>query len=106
MSCIKHALALVFAVLVTTAVVVSADTPAKGRLPTGWKALGLTDQQKEQVYDIQGRYAAQTGDLQRQGKQLRQKEKADLEAVLTLSQKARLRDIALEGAPREEAPNK
>jgi Spy/CpxP family protein refolding chaperone len=73
----------------------------RGRLPPLWSRLGLTDEQKQKVYQVQGEYAAKIDGLQRQIDDLRRKERADMEKVLTNAQKARLRELLTGRAPAE-----
>jgi Spy/CpxP family protein refolding chaperone len=44
----------------------------KGQLPQYWKNLGLTEAQKQQVYDTRAKYATKIGALTEQLKVLRQ----------------------------------
>ncbi len=69
------------------------DTPAKGTLPPNWKKLGLTDAQVQKVYKIESDYRAKIADLEQQIKDLRAKERKELETVLTDAQKARLKEL-------------
>ena len=71
------------------------DPKAKGqgRLPANWSKLGLTDEQKRQVYAVESDYKGKIDDLQAQIDQLRKKERAEMYKVLTAAQKARLREI-------------
>lgn len=82
----------------------AAASHGRGSLPTHWGRLGLSDDQKQKVRTIRDQYRAQLDDLDRQMKELRKKEHAEMEAVLTDSQKQRLREIMTEGAPA--APDK
>ena len=50
---------------------IMAQSPSRPVLPRGWKALGLTDSQKAQVYKVQTDYSAKIADLQKQIKDLR-----------------------------------
>ena len=71
----------------------------KGKLPTGWRRLGLSDEQKDKIFEAQSKYAAQIADLTKQLNDLKKKETAELEELLTDAQRARLREIALEKVP-------
>jgi Spy/CpxP family protein refolding chaperone len=83
---------------------------AKGTLPTYWKKLGLTDDQKQKVYTIRGNYAAKIGALKAQLEQLQKQEAAELRAILTNEQKTALERIYAEKAgggkdtPKEKKP--
>jgi hypothetical protein len=73
-----------------------ADTtppPARATLPANWKKLGLTDQQKREVYSIRGRYAQKIDVLKQQIADLQEQEKGELEKVLTEAQRSRLKEI-------------
>jgi hypothetical protein len=65
----------------------------QGRLPANWSKLGLSDDQKRQIYSIEGEYKTKIDDLQSQIDQLRKKERSEMSKVLTAAQKARLREI-------------
>lgn len=67
--------------------------PARGQLPANWSKLGLSEDQKQKVYAIRGEHRAKIQELEVKLKDLRQKEKADLEKVLTEDQKLRLREL-------------
>lgn len=73
----------------------------QGSLPANYSKLGLTDDQKKKIRDIQGDYRAKIQDLEDQIKDLRKKERSAVEEVLTDAQKARLRELLLEKAPGE-----
>jgi len=74
---------------------------ARGYLPANWKLLGLTDQQKQEVYKRQTNYREKIARLEAQIDDLKAKQKKDIEDVLTVEQKKRLREILLEKAPKE-----
>ena len=78
---------------------------AKGQLPTYWKNLGLTDEQKQKVYTTRAGYAGKIDVLVQQIKELKSKEKADLEKILSDDQKATLRRLLLEKAPKTATPD-
>src|SRR5438552_13694376 len=67
--------------------------PAKGTLPKNWKKLGLTDDQVQKVYKVQGDYRARIGALQQQIKALREEENGELYKVLTDNQRTRLKEL-------------
>ncbi len=71
----------------------------RGGLPANYAKLGLSDDQKKKIRDIQGDYSAKIADLEEQIKDLRKKERLAMEDVLTDTQKARLRELVLEKAP-------
>jgi hypothetical protein len=71
----------------------------QGGLPANYGKLGLNDDQKKKLRDIQGEYRAKIQDLEEQIKDLRKKERLAMEDVLTDTQRTRLREILLEKAP-------
>src|SRR5205823_2974854 len=71
----------------------------RGQLPPNWGKLGLSDEQKQKVYEAQNKHRAKIEALQKQIAELRDQEKKDMEAVLTDAQKARLREIVSGKAP-------
>jgi myo-inositol-1-phosphate synthase len=68
------------------------------KLPTGYSKLGLSAKQKKTLLKIRGEYAAKIEELKNQIKELQEKEKADLENVLSDAQKSRLRELSPSGA--------
>jgi hypothetical protein len=60
------------------------------RVPPGYAKLGLTDQQREAIYKVQGKYYPQIQALEKQVDALRAKREAECEAVLTPAQKTLL----------------
>jgi hypothetical protein len=73
-------------------------TITKGRLPTSWSKLGLTDAQKAQVAQVQAKYRTQMESLRQQLRAVEQQQRAELDKILTDAQRARLREIVLEKA--------
>jgi hypothetical protein len=71
------------------------DTPTKvkGVLPAHFKKLGLSDDQTQKIYKIQANYNAKVDALAAQIKDLKTKEKQEVEDVLTDAQKARLKEL-------------
>src|SRR4051812_34092563 len=65
--------------------------PRKVILPAYFKKLGLTDKQVQDIGKVQDDYKAKTQALRRQLQELREKEKAATEKVLTPAQLKRLR---------------
>ena len=72
------------------------------RLPAGFSKLGLNDAQKKKIYETRAIYSAQIEKLQQQIAELKQKEKTDVENILTVAQKARLKEIQSGNKPKEE----
>lgn len=76
-------------------------TKYRGQLPANWGKLGLTDEQKQKIYEIQTKVREKTEELARQIRELKEKERKDMETVLTDEQKAALRKILADKAPPE-----
>lgn len=70
------------------------DKPAKGMLPQGWGKLGLSEDQKTKVYEIQNKAKAEVEKLEKQIAEVKEKENKDRLAVLTAEQKAKLKEMA------------
>ncbi len=66
------------------------DSP---RLPNNFGKLELSGEQKEQVYTIQKKYAAEIESLEKQLAALKAKRDAELQGVLTAAQKETLKSI-------------
>jgi Spy/CpxP family protein refolding chaperone len=66
---------------------------AKGFLPQYWKDLGLTDDQKQQVYTIQNKYNDEIDKLEAQIKDLKAKIAKERLEVLTADQKKKLEEV-------------
>jgi len=77
----------------------------QGALPANYSKLGLSDEQKKKIREIQGEYRTKIQELDEQIKALRKKERAEMEDVLTGAQKTRLRQLVLEKAPAEKEKN-
>jgi len=74
------------------------DEPARviivgNRLPTGWKALGLSAKQRKEVLLTMGKYAAKRQALMEQIQKLKEEEMQECEKILTKTQKDRLKEI-------------
>jgi hypothetical protein len=65
----------------------------RGQLPPGWKKIGLSDEQVQRVYKIQGQYKSKINKLEAEIKLLRAEEKAEMFRVLTDDQKTKLRQL-------------
>ena len=66
---------------------------AEGRLPSNYGKIGLTDEQKKKVYDIQDRYDEEIKELEKKLADVKAKQTAEYEAVLTSNQKESLRTL-------------
>jgi hypothetical protein len=69
------------------------DPKAKGHLRANWKKLGLSDDQEQKIYKVQGDYRAKIDALEAQVKALKDEEYAKEVEVLTDAQKARLKEL-------------
>lgn len=67
----------------------------KGQLPANWKKLGLTDQQIQDVYKIQGKYNEEIDKLEAKIKEIKSAMDKERRTVLTAEQKKRLEEILL-----------
>lgn len=62
----------------------------EGRLPANYAKIGVSDEQRKKIYEIQGKYDKDIAALQKQIADLKAKEHAEVEAVLTPDQKKAL----------------
>lgn len=69
----------------------------KGRLPPYYGDI-VTDEQRQQIYDIQGKYAKQKEALKAQLEALDEKEDAEVAKVLSAEQKAKLKKAQEDGS--------
>jgi hypothetical protein len=76
----------------------------KASLPRNYAKLGLNEKQKKEIYKIRAVYAGKIEELNRQLKALKDKEKTELDGVLTTAQKARLRELQQGGTTAENEP--
>jgi Spy/CpxP family protein refolding chaperone len=72
-----------------------AGPKAKGFLPMNWGKIGLTDNQKQEIYTIQGKYNAEIDKLEAKIRELKGARDKEMKAVLTPEQKKRLEEILL-----------
>ncbi len=70
-----------------------APKKAKGRVPAYFGQVGLSSEQKDKIYGIQGQYNEQIGALKKQINDLTSKRDAEVEAVLTDAQKKQLDEL-------------
>jgi hypothetical protein len=82
------------------------EPPVKGRLPTYWTKLGLSDEQKQKTFKVMSEHHEKVVALEKQLKELKDKEKSDLEEILTEEQKKHLREMIASKAPAEKTPDK
>jgi len=72
------------------------DEPkAKGFLPQNWGKIGLSDDQKQDVYKIQAKHNAEIDKLEAKIKELKTTRDKELKTVLTAEQKKRLEEILI-----------
>lgn len=76
------------------------------RVPTYFGSLGLTAEQKEEIYAIQGRYIPQIQELQAKIESLRERAMADCEDVLTPAQRKILVEARKTAIDRRKAASK
>ncbi len=69
-----------------------APARAKGILPSGWREIGLTDDQRQKVYTIDAKYDEEIDKLTLKIKELKEKKRKEQLDVLTMEQKKRLED--------------
>lgn len=69
------------------------EAKTRGYLPNYWKQIGLTDEQKQKVYKLQGKYGEEIDALEDKIKELKAKLGEERMKVLTADQKKRLEDI-------------
>ena len=69
----------------------------RGRLPNYYRTV-VDKQQRDKIYAIQAQYSGQIEDLLKQIEQLKAKQTAEIETVLTPEQKAEIAKIAQEAA--------
>jgi hypothetical protein len=74
------------------------DKREKGQLPTYWKQLGLTDEQVQKVYKLQGKINDEIDTHEAKIKELKEKMAKERMTILTKEQKDRLEAIIKEKA--------
>lgn len=77
--------------------------PIRGRLPDHYGKLGISQEQRTQIYEIQADYRAKMTALQEQIAKLEMQEVQDVEEVLTDEQLEELREHQREAAARRAA---
>jgi hypothetical protein len=78
----------------------------KGTLPANWGRIGLSDEQKQQIFKIQANYDDKVRPLEKQIRELKAKEKQAMEAVLNDEQKKLLKEIILKKADSDKKDEK
>lgn len=69
------------------------EAKGKGQLPQNWSQLGLTADQKDKVYKLQGKYSADIDKLDAEIKEFKAKLTKERFEILTAEQKKALEDI-------------
>ncbi len=69
-----------------------------GRLPNGWRKLGLSKDQVQQIYKVQTEYGEKIEALELQIEKLEEEEKGEMLKVLTDPQREYLKKMLLEKA--------
>lgn len=71
------------------------DPPAKvkGFLPMNWGKIGLSDEQKQNIYKIQNKYGEEIDKLDAKIKELKATRDKEMKTVLTTDQKKKLEEI-------------
>ncbi len=75
----------------------------RGRLPAYYGQIGLSKEQREKIYQIQANYRAKIEELEKQLAELRAKQQAEIDAVLTPDQKKRLEELRSRARSRRSA---
>jgi hypothetical protein len=73
------------------------------RLPNYFSGLNLTEDQREAIFKIQGKYHPQIQELQKKADDLRERQKSEVEDVLTAAQKRQLTEARKAAADRRKA---
>jgi hypothetical protein len=67
----------------------------KGSLPPNWGKLGLSDDQKQSIYKIQGKYGEELDKLDAKIRELKAARDKEMRALLTAEQKKRYEELLL-----------
>jgi hypothetical protein len=107
----QRTLAALMALFVLTVGALTGQEPKsegklKGQLPPNWSKLGLSDEQKQQVYKIRADHKAKAEALESKLRELDKQQRAALEKVLTPAQRSRLREIIESKVPGIEGSKK
>ncbi len=73
-----------------------------GRVPSGWAKIGLSTEQKKNIYEIQAKYKEQTDDLEKQIEDLKAQRDKELMELLTEEQKEKLKTQSKSGTEKTE----
>lgn len=80
----------------------AAEKPSN-RLPNNYGKLELSGAQKDSIYQVQDKYASEIDALIKQVETLRQKRDAEIAAVLTKEQQAKLKELVAEATKKAAA---
>ncbi len=80
----------------------SSETKPRGRLPNHFGKLGISEEQRTRIYSIQADYDERIDELLSQIEELVTTRDADIDAVLTEGQRARLRELRSEARNRRD----
>ena len=95
---LKHWLALILVVAMVPAPSPGQSAGAtdnavqRRRLPNYYAQIGISDRQRERIYTLQAEYNSQIEDLQARIDQLKAERDADIEGMLTATQKNRIEE--------------
>lgn len=78
----------------------------RGRLPNYYKKAGVTEAQTKKIYAIQLSYYDKIKQLEKQLSDLKDKRNAEVEAVLTATQKKKVEELREEARKKREAKKK
>lgn len=81
----------------------AAEEERRGPLPTYFGKIGVSDEQREKLYDVQEEYEARLEELRQQLKALVRERDAKLESLLTPGQKLRLKELREEARRRAQS---
>ncbi len=76
----------------------------RGRLPNHFGKLGVSEEQRTRIYELQAQYGEQIEALLMQIEELRSQRDAEVEQQLTDSQRSRLQELRTEAAERRKQP--
>ena len=79
---------------------------ARGRLPNYYGKIGLSGEQRKEIYSIQGKYREQMQPLQKQLRDLRAKQEKEIQTVLTDGQKDELKKLLDEARKKQSSRKK
>ena len=71
----------------------TAPTRVKGMLPANWGKIGLSADQKQEIYKIQAKHNAEIDKLEAKIKEIRGTRDKEMKAVLTADQQKKLNEI-------------